>query len=195
MKNDIHQTITEAENYRSLIEQQIHKIKQQQITLNNFYENEIKNLNHIQEFLRNICENNSLFISDYEQYMKQYQFIKENQLNNSFLKFFTEQIDQIIQQQQQQQQNQLNDFESKDEISLISEQDTNLCTKEEELIIESTMECDSNETISDNFTLQSKSLTDVPTFFIYFKQTHCSFKLVCLSKMSIITYKCIWFFS
>ena len=97
MKTDIHQMINEAENHRILIEQQINKMKQQQILLNDLYEHEIKNLNDIHEFLINICQNTSLCLSEYEQSIKQFQLIKQNYLHNSFII----QIDQILQQQNQ----------------------------------------------------------------------------------------------
>lgn len=101
MKIDIHRTVNETETYRSLLEQQINKIKQQQTTLNDLYEREIKNLNNIHEFLTNICENNYLLISEYEQYLKEFELIKQNQGNNSFIQAFILQIDQILQQQNQ----------------------------------------------------------------------------------------------
>jgi hypothetical protein len=101
MKNDIHRTINDAENHRVLLEQQINKIKQQQTSLNDLYEREIKNLNNIHEFLTNICENNYLLISEYERYIKQFELIKQNQANNSFIQAFILQIDQILQQQNQ----------------------------------------------------------------------------------------------
>jgi len=97
MKNDIHRTINEADNYRVLLEQKINKIKQQQIILNDLYEREINNLNDRHQFLTNICKNSYRFISEYEKYVKQFQLIKDEQANNPFIL----QIDQILQQQNQ----------------------------------------------------------------------------------------------
>lgn len=94
MKNDIDQIIHDAENHRVSLEQQIYKIKQQQIELNDLYERELKNLNDIHQFVTNICENSDLVISDYTQYAQQLQSIKQNQENNSFII----QINQILQQ-------------------------------------------------------------------------------------------------
>jgi hypothetical protein len=97
MKNDIHRTINEADNYRELLEQKINKIKQQKIILNDLYEREINNLNDRHQFLTNICKNSYRFISEYEKYVKQFQLIKDEQANNLFIL----QIDQILQQQNQ----------------------------------------------------------------------------------------------
>ncbi len=163
MKNDIHRTINDAENHRVLLEQQINKIKQQQTSLNDLYEREIKNLNNIHEFLTNICENNYLLISEYERYIKQFELIKENQANNSFIQAFILQIDQILQQQNQflgtkSFSNNILFFlnlESKDEISITTnilsalDNETTIVREEEEeeeeLIIDSIIDCHSNE--------------------------------------------------
>jgi hypothetical protein len=99
MKDDIHQIINEAESHRILFEQQINKIKQQQTVLNDIYEREIKNLNDKNEFLTHICENSYVLISEYEQYVKQFELIKQEQINNQFI--FD--IDEILQQQKQNQ--------------------------------------------------------------------------------------------
>jgi hypothetical protein len=99
MKNTIDQTMHDAENHRVSLEQQIDKIKHQQTELNNLYERELKNLNDIHQFVINICENSHLIISDYEQYVKQLNLIKQDQKNNSFIQSFIIQIDQILQQE------------------------------------------------------------------------------------------------
>jgi len=99
MKDDIHKIINEAENHRILFEKQINKIKQQQTVLNDIYEREIKNLNDKNEFLTHICENSYVLISEYEQYVKQFELIKQEQINNRFIL----DIDEILQQQQQNQ--------------------------------------------------------------------------------------------
>ena len=88
MKKDLNEMLNEADNHRILVEEQIDKIKQQQILLNNFYENKLKDLNHIHEFVRNINSNHL----EYEKTFKQFQLIKEQQNNYSFI----QQIDQII---------------------------------------------------------------------------------------------------
>jgi len=102
MKDDIDQTINEAKNHRVLFEQQINRIKQQRTTLNDLYEREIKNLNDKHEFVTHICENSYVLISEYEQYIKQFQLIKQDQVNNRFIQELTLQIDEILQQQQNQ---------------------------------------------------------------------------------------------
>lgn len=88
MKKDFNKMLNEADNHRIFVEEQINKIKQQQILLNNFYENKLKDLNHIHEFVRNINHN----YLEYEKTFKQFQLIKEQQNNYSFI----QQIDQII---------------------------------------------------------------------------------------------------
>jgi 7-keto-8-aminopelargonate synthetase-like enzyme len=93
------QTKHDAENHRVSLEQQIYKIKQQQIELNDLYERELKNLNDMHQLITNICENNYLVISNYERYAQQLQSIKQDQENNSFIQSFILQIDQILQQQ------------------------------------------------------------------------------------------------
>lgn len=102
MKDDIDQTINEAKNHRVLFEQQINRIKQQRTTLNDLYEREIKNLNDKHEFVTHICENSYVLISEYEQYIKQFQLIKQDQVNNQFIQELILQIDEILQQQQNQ---------------------------------------------------------------------------------------------
>jgi 7-keto-8-aminopelargonate synthetase-like enzyme len=93
------QTKHDADNHRVSLEQQIYKIKQQQIELNDLYERELKNLNDMHQLITNICENNYLVISNYERYAQQLQSIKQDQENNSFIQSFILQIDQILQQQ------------------------------------------------------------------------------------------------
>jgi len=93
------QTKHDAENHRVSLEQQIYKIKQQQIELNDLYERELKNLNDMHQLITDICENNYLVISNYERYAQQLQSIKQDQENNSFIQSFILQIDQILQQQ------------------------------------------------------------------------------------------------
>lgn len=104
LKNDIDQTIREAETHRLSLEEQIERLKQQQITLNDFYERETKNLNHIHQVVKNICDNNFLLVSDYERYMKQWQLIKQDQTKNSSLQSFIVQIDRVLQEHPPQQQ-------------------------------------------------------------------------------------------
>lgn len=99
LKNDFHQTIHDAGNHRSLLEEQIERLKQQHNALNKIYEREITNLNQMHQLVKNICGNNYLLISDYDRYAKQWQSIKQNQMNNSFLQPFMFQIDQLLQQQ------------------------------------------------------------------------------------------------
>jgi len=102
MKDDIDQTINEAKNHRILFEKQINRIKQQRTILNDLYEREIKNLNDKYEFVTHICENSYVLISEYEQYIKQFQLIKQDQVNNQFIQELILQIDEILQQQQNQ---------------------------------------------------------------------------------------------
>ena len=89
----------EAENHRISLEEQIERLKQQHNALNDFYTREITNLNHIHQLVKNLCGNNYLLISDYDRYAKQWQLIKQNQMNHSYLQPFMFQIDQILQQQ------------------------------------------------------------------------------------------------
>jgi hypothetical protein len=103
MKNDITQMITKADQQRSVLEQQIDKIKQQQIALNQFYDRELKQLNEMHELVVNICANrldNQNFHSlmrDHGKHMKQFETIKLEEASNSIIS----QIDQILQQQNQ----------------------------------------------------------------------------------------------
>lgn len=101
LKQDIDQTIHDAESHRVTLEEQIERLKQQQMTLNDFYERHLRNLHHTHQLVKNLCENNYLFVSDYERYSKQWQLIKHDRTNNTSLQTFITQIDQILQQQQQ----------------------------------------------------------------------------------------------
>jgi len=99
MKNEIPRMINEADNQRILLEQQINKIKQQQMRLNQFYERKIEHLNDMHKFVINISENKCFYswMFEYKNNVKQFDIIKQEQKKNSLIN----QIDQILQQQNQ----------------------------------------------------------------------------------------------
>jgi hypothetical protein len=140
--------INEADNQRILLEQQINKIKQQQMKLNQFYEREIEHLNDMHQFVINISENklnNNSFYSwmfEYKNNVKQFDIIKQEEKKKSLIT----QIDQILQQENQVMDSSKEkeriifhwiDFcsESKDEKSSMIDNDTTIDSNEKMILI------------------------------------------------------------
>ncbi|CAF1616783.1 unnamed protein product [Adineta ricciae] len=141
MKHDITQMITKADNERVLLEQRIHDIKQQQIVLNKFYEQEMKRLDEMHGFLVNISENKIdshnfySLMNNYEKNIKQFTAINhEDKTKSSFLN----QIDQFLKQQ------------------------TDLKEPEINLNINKSSIEQQNDIDSEDFSLSSKSLINLP---------------------------------
>jgi hypothetical protein len=142
MKNEIPRMINEADNQRILLEQQINKIKQQQMRLNQFYERKIEHLNDMHKFVINISENKCFYswMFEYKNNLKQFDIIKQEQKKKNSL--ITE-IDQILQQENQVMNSSKEkeriifhwiDFrsESKDEKSSMIDNDTTIDSNERE---------------------------------------------------------------
>jgi hypothetical protein len=126
MKNDINQMSNEADNQRIVLEQQIDQIKQQQVRLNNFYEDKINYLNNMHEFVRNICDNKfDNNHSEYEKTLKQFQLVKQEQNKYSFI----QQIDQILHMN--------SNSEPKDEISSIIDHEITVDSNEDTMVVSS----------------------------------------------------------
>ena len=156
MKHDITQMITKADHERVLLERRIHDIKQQQIILNKFYEQEMKRLDEMHGFLVNISENkvdNHNFyalMNNYEKNIKQFTTINpEDKAKSSFLN----QIDQFLKQQTDLKEPDIDSTINKSSIGNIIQENISV-----HLLLISEQQ---NDIDSEDFSLSCKSLINV----------------------------------
>ena len=101
MKNDVTQMLSDAQQQKRLLEEQIDRLSEQKLALNELYERELKNATDLHTFISHVCEtkcnetNSYKLTSDYEKNLQQFNAIKGVQIPE--IQSFIARVDQILQ--------------------------------------------------------------------------------------------------